>query len=187
MSPEFKLAFEILMKNESTRYVNDPDDSGGATKFGICNKRDSESSYESFLGRPVSDEEIENLTINEAYYFYWWAFWMPLSCPKLTNSHMAICIFDTAVLYGLLTTGKFAQMTVQKITGQELKIDGIIGDKSVTALNEVKGDDFIKTFRSIVLARIDQVIETYPTKEKFRRGWTLRANRLLVLLNKPIV
>ena len=62
-------------------FVNDPDDKGGATNFGV-----TQQSYSNFLGSPASVDDVRNMTRDEAkecykkdwnnrYYVYNWVKW----------------------------------------------------------------------------------------------------------------
>lgn len=175
MKSAFDKALDFLFKNESDQYVDDPRDSGGPTKFGV-----TIWSYSAFLGRSVMPEEIQELTIDRVKPFYWGRYWAPLSCDRLLQEVVAICLFDSGVLYGVGTAGIIAQKALVRC-GAELKFDGVIGDKSIAALNLVPPEDFLKSFRDLLLQRIDAVIRINPKNERFRKGWVNRANRLLTL------
>lgn len=168
-------ALAYLFQNESAQYVNDPEDSGGPTKFGITQK-----AYISFLGRWVTPEEIAALTELDAYAFYQARYWSPLLCDQILDAAVAIALFDTAVLYGVGTATLLAQKALV-FCGAQLKFDGLMGDKTITAFNLAKREDFIPALRQFVRQRIDSVIKLDPKNERFRDGWENRANRLLTL------
>lgn len=67
-------------------YVNDPNDPGGETNFGI-----SKRSY------PTLD--IKNLTADVARGLYYKDYWLPNGCDK-RSPEMALVTFDTAVNMG---------------------------------------------------------------------------------------
>jgi lysozyme family protein len=163
------------MGNEGTAFVNNPFDSGGPTKYGI-----TMSSYKSFFGAPVSVSDIENLTPDEAMQLYEYTYWDALSLGLITNAAIAICIFDSSVLYGQKTAAILAQQAVSRL-GAVLKFDGVLGDTSIGFLNLAAADQFLAAFHGLVMNRIDNVILANPKDEAFRLGWTNRADRLLQL------
>jgi len=175
MNGHFELAFSHLIKNEGIRYTENPLDSGGSTKFGITLKY-----YSIYLGRLVSRDELKNLTLEDAKKFYWDSYWIPLRCDDLSSLPIKIALFDMSVLYGIHTAVDFAQKAIG-CCGYVLKCDGIMGDKTVTALNAVDEKDFIAFFYQFILRRIQEIIRKYPKNEAFRKGWTARAERVLNL------
>lgn len=177
----FDSAFNFTIGNESRRYVNDPADSGGPTKFGI-----TISVYENFFGKPVLGSEIELMSEDTAKQIYMALYWHRMSCGAMTTPAIAICLFDTGVLYGVGTASLLAQHALS-ICGATIKLDGIIGDNTVSFLNSVVEDSFISTFRGLVLERIDTVITNNPKDERFRSGWAARADRLLTLLDVNVL
>jgi lysozyme family protein len=173
----FDQAFSYLLANEGFTYTNDPLDSGGPTKFGITQK-----TYESFVGRLVEAAEIKDLTIEEAKKFYFERYWLLMSCDKITVLGIAVCIFDTGVLYGPGTSAILAQKTAN-LCGANLKFDGHLGEKSIEFINLIRQGVFLENFHALALARIDSVIASNPKNEVFKNGWVNRANRLLTLSN----
>ena len=68
-------------------YVNDSEDAGGETKWGISK-------------RYHPDEDIVNLTPERAAEIYWNDYWLPAGCEDLPLPTSTI-VFDTAVLCGV--------------------------------------------------------------------------------------
>lgn len=73
-------------------YVNDPDDPGGETKYGISK-------------RAFPNEDIKNLSKERATELYYINYW--LSCVGDSKWPLDLCIFDTAVNQGVYTAKKF--------------------------------------------------------------------------------
>ena len=84
MDPKIRQAIQKTIDLEGG-YVNDPDDPGGETKYGI-----SKHSYPS--------EDIPNLTEDRAADLYYRDFWQPLALTTVTAS--AWKLFDIAVNQG---------------------------------------------------------------------------------------
>ncbi|MDH4163339.1 MAG: hypothetical protein OEW15_11720 [Nitrospirota bacterium] len=182
------VAFHYLIEfSEGWEYVNDPDDPGGPTKFGITKK-----TYENFFGVCVPDREIELMSPAIAKQIYAAEYWAPLALGCVQNLGFAVAFFDTCVLYGVRTTGLMIQRALSR-GGATLKLDGIIGDKSLGFINLAGGGSpsaqlqLMKAFQGQIMDRIDAVIVAKPTSEKYRRGWTNRADRLLNLLDEEYV
>lgn len=175
MNENFEKAFAYLLKDEGMAYVNDPKDSGGPTKFGITQK-----TYEQYMKRVSTIDEIKNMSTDTAKAIYLDLYWAPLSCSRISHLGLAACLFNSGVLYGVGTASILAQNALNKC-GFTLKSGTVFGDKSVEAINTVKPDDFLKAYREQLLSRIETLIAKSPKNERFRKGWTNRANRLLTL------
>ncbi len=182
----FDIAFNyLILEDEGSKYTNDPSDSGGPTKWGVTKK-----AYEEFFVRDaVPDEEIEQMTAATAKQIYRVKYWGPLRCEKILDLAFSVAIFDCGVLYGVGTIALLVQRSLAS-SGVKLKLDGILGDESVAALNQLLGGDspgarssHMTSLRDLLLERIDTVIAANPKDERFRHGWTQRADRLLQLLN----
>ena len=181
MNSNFDAAFQYLLQDESTRYTNDPNDPGGPTKFGI-----TLMALQSFLGRPCTALDVENLSEDLAKQIHAQKYWAPLLCDSISNAGVATCLFDTGVLYGVGSTAMIAQKAAMNC-GAQIKIDGIFGEESVNAVNALNQKDFIQSFYNLILARIEAVISAKPDEEKYRRGWEARAQRLLTLSDNALV
>lgn len=173
----FDQAFIYLLENEGASFTDDPDDSGGATKFGI-----TKATYEHYVGEMVATAEIQSMTADTAKKIYFEKYWKPLKCDQMKSIVVAVAVFDCAVLYGPGTAVLLMQRALS-LCGATIKLDGLIGEKTLTILNIVKEGDFLHAFRHQILLRIDSTILARPKAEKFRIGWTKRADRLLTLNN----
>lgn len=179
MSDNLKLALEYLFKNEGDRYVNNPSDSGGPTKFGVTEKL-----YSVFLGRLVTNQEMQSLTKEDVGPYYEQMYWRPIWGDRINSSAVAIAMFDTAVLYGPARSVKFAQNAIDEC-GLHLVSDGIMGENTIELLNKVDKSEMILEFYSQVRTRINEICAIDPKNEVFKRGWADRANRLLTLADDP--
>jgi lysozyme family protein len=177
MNNFFSPAFNYLLKNEGTVFTNDSVDPGGATKFGITKK-----SYEAFVGQEVDVSEISTMTMDRAEAFYT-AWWEHLGCDKLEVLGTAVAIFDCSVLYGPIISVIMAQKAASLISAAPIRFDGMMGEMTLTILNGIDQELFIDKFHDFVLAHINKVILNNPSSEKYRKGWTSRAGRLLSLVN----
>ena len=82
---KFEKAFQFILEREGG-YVNDPDDPGGETKFGITKKYHPSVS-------------IPELTIEQAREIYRLMYWEKLGCEEMLSPWNLI-IFDAAVNQG---------------------------------------------------------------------------------------
>lgn len=143
-------------------YVNDPDDPGGETKYGVSKK-----SY------PHVD--IASLTIEQAKDIYYEDWWLPLKCPQIHDDKVAQKYLDTCVNTGKGTGTKILQRALQMI-GYRITVDGAIGPKTLAAVNAADPQALLVAMRQQQKAHYEQLIQKNPKLEKFRRGWMARAN-----------
>ena len=94
-SADFDDAFDILLKFEGG-YVDNPDDGGGPTKYGI-----SQRSY--------PDIDIESLTKEEAKEIYRKDYWEV--CCLYLSWPLSLVVFDTSVLMGPASSREILELT----------------------------------------------------------------------------
>ncbi|MDZ7721680.1 MAG: glycosyl hydrolase 108 family protein [candidate division KSB1 bacterium] len=116
----FLKCFENTMINEGYgTYTNDPTDHGGETRWGI-----SKSAH--------PDIDIKNLDREGAMNIYRHEYWNPVKGDKIKDQLIAALLFDTAVLSGVFTATKLAQ-----IAANCPPIDGIMGPVTLSTLNNL--------------------------------------------------
>jgi len=89
------------------KYVNDPKDPGGETKFGISK-------------RAHPNEDIKNLTMDRVVEIYSKKYWKPAGCEGL-ELPLAVCVFDTAVNMGVKRALEFLRLTKEPIAYTTLR------------------------------------------------------------------
>lgn len=122
----FPKAFSHVINVEGG-YVNDPNDPGGETKYGI-----SKRSY--------PNEDIKNLTMDRAREIYKADYWDSCHCDELPHP-LDIYLFDAAVNHGVVGAVKMLQRSLGiVITG---KVDPL-----TLKLAKLSGNDVSKIFLS---------------------------------------
>lgn len=177
--PLFEAALEFTLKNEGG-FVNDPDDAGHATNFGI-----SAVTLSQYRKKEITVDDVKNLTKEEAAAIYFSFYWLPNRCSEIEQPAIAIAIFDASILFGVVTTAMYAQEAVnaaKRASGREIEVDGVIGRRTLTALATVDPVLFVRYFRTLLLQRIESIITKHPKNEKFRLGWNSRVDRFLNLV-----
>ena len=147
--------FHRLMKYEGG-YVNDPDDPGGETKFGISK-------------RSHPDEDIANLTEARAMEIYYLDYYMKLRIQEMKDARAAWQIFD----FGVNSGATRAARMVQKIVGSYP--DGVIGKTTIAYINRYKGEfPLYIMYRSERIKYYCGLTDRNPRNIKFLKGWLLR-------------
>jgi lysozyme family protein len=143
----FDQAFDRLIGHEGG-YVNDPQDPGGETNWGI-----SKRSY--------PNVDIKNLTRDGAKAIYLDDFWTPLADADPAIKYQ---VFDFAVNGGL----PVAIRKLQEAIG--VADDGHWGPHSMQVLGEMDVNDVLMKFNAQRL-RFYTSLQKWP---RFGRGWTNR-------------
>jgi lysozyme family protein len=159
---DFALAIPIVLLHEGG-YVNDPDDPGGETKYGICK-------------RSYPHVDIAQLTIEGAKAIYERDFWTPLLLSQVHSQLVATKVLDSAVLIGPRRAVKFLQRAVQNAGGGIVLVDGTMGPKTLAAVNSSSPDLLLAAYKQLLVTYYEGLVETVPTDEKFLKGWLARAN-----------
>ena len=147
-------------------HVDDPDDPGGETNFGISK-------------RAYPDVDIAALTINQAKDIYRRDYWDVLRLGEIFREAISSEIFDTAVNMGRRTAIKIAQRALNFL-GEDLAEDGIIGNKTMGALNAWGRKDAKALFiclNGFQFSQYRMVIASSRRLKKFARGWTKRVQQ----------
>lgn len=165
---DFQKALKFTLVNEGG-YSNIPADHGGATNFGI-----TQHDYQRFLGRPVSIQEMRNMTVEQAGAVYEKFYWLPLGLDKVEHTGVATAIFDTSVLRGVGFASKVQRMvgTIQ---------DGHVGPVTLAAINAHNPKDLIEKIIANCEAFYESIVAHNHSQHIFLRGWLARAERLRIL------
>lgn len=149
MSVKFLTAINRVLSHEGG-YVNDKDDPGGETKWGI-----SKRSYPSV--------SIKELTRNQAIAIYYRDFWLKTHCEELSDG-AGYQFMDSAVNSGISQSIRFMQRAVG------VADDGIYGPVTLAAIRKVTETDFIMLF----LAERLEFMTKLKNWTNHGKGWARR-------------
>lgn len=158
-SPRFEKAFINLIEEEKG-YVNDPDDRGGETNYGI-----SKRSY------PYVD--IKNLTLEQAADIYERDFYKPMLCHRYTDDAVAVEVLEQAVNMGKRTVTYFLQVSAVAY-GCKINIDGKMGRMTLAAVNSMPPKILLHNLRSLAIAFYLNLAKEKPPMKKYLNGWIKR-------------
>ena len=172
---KFEPALAKLLRWEGG-YVNDPQDPGGETNFGITQR-----SLDSFLKTwPDSayPKSVKDLTRDQAASWYSWNYWAPMKLSSITSQEVASALFSFAVNQGAI----HAVGRLQALLG--VKADGHCGPVTIAAINAADPvkltNDFchetLKFYRGLAAAR--------PSMGKFLAGWENRVGSYIAVEGK---
>lgn len=156
----FDKAFDKLIEFEGG-YVNDPDDDGGETKYGISR-------------RTYPDLNIGKLTLCDAREIYYNDFWLVNRYDEISSILIVIKLFDMSANMGARNSHANLQRALMSC-GVRLKWDGILGPKTRAATNDTRADLLLVALRSEQASYYERLIASRPEMDKFRSGWMKRA------------
>ena len=155
MLVEFDEIIEVVLHHEGG-YVNDPDDPGGETNFGIAK-------------RSHPDVDIANLTKDGAKEIYKEHYWDKNKVESLSEDLRHI-YFDMRVNQGRGRAVKILQQAANA-KGADLVVDGGMGPKTIAAMDGVE----LQRVRAYRVKYYADLVTRKPDLEKFYFGWFRRA------------
>ena len=154
MLVKFDEIIEVVLHHEGG-YVNDKDDPGGETNFGIAK-------------RSHPDVDIKNLTKDGAKEIYKEHYWDRNKVESLSEELRHI-YFDMCVNQGKGRAVKILQRAANA-KGADLKVDGGLGPKTIGALKGVE----LQRVRAYRIKYYADLVTRKPDLEKFYYGWFRR-------------
>lgn len=145
---KFDKLIPIILRNEGG-YVNDPNDSGGETNYGISKRR-------------YPHIDIKNLTKDKAIEIYKEDYWAE-EFDDIEDDNAALHIFDMCVNAGQYRAVRMAQKVAHCYE------DGLIGPATIKAINNSVG--FVDHYKAARI-RYYQALD----KPRYIKGWINRVN-----------
>lgn len=152
-----------VLKHEGG-FVNDPLDSGGITNLGVTKRV-----WEEFVGHPVSESDMRNLTVDKVSKLYKQKYWDRVSADKLPKG-VDYVVFDFAVNAGTGRATKMLQSTVGSTP------DGIIGNQTMARINSFDVKDLIEKYSNARTKFYQDIVVARPNQSRFINGWLRRTN-----------
>lgn len=180
-------ALKKVLKHEGG-YVNDPDDRGGETIFGIARRSNPKWEGWKILDQLKLEEKS---TINIERYFkanymhlvearYKNNYWNKIKGDKIQSQIVAEQVFDMAVNHGPKKAAKDLQFLLKTDFWRDIFVDGAIGPKTLEALHQITRDNFLEIRLNNVLVRERcafywEIATKNPSQMKYIKGWHNRA------------
>lgn len=165
MRGNFDPCLREILRHEGG-YVNHPRDPGGITNLGV-----TKATYEAWVGHPVPEQIMRELTPSHVRALYKARYWDVVKADELPAG-LDLCVFDFAVNAGPVRAAKYLQMMVAA------GVDGKIGPNSLARV-----DGYIKVHGAKhAIERYQDMREAYYRKLKtfptFGRGWLRRVEEV---------
>lgn len=168
----FTLAIQKVLEDEGA-FVDDPNDAGGATKYGISLTwlKSLEDLPMEFGFEPCIDKKtIRELTREQAVLLYRHYFWDPHRYERILDQRIATKAFDFTVNAGSHASHTCVQWALRASGNDRICIDGLLGDQTIKAMNAADAAVLLAAFRSEIAGYYRSL-----KQPRFEAGWLKRA------------
>jgi lysozyme family protein len=165
---DFEQAVAVVLSHEGG-FVDNPNDPGGATKYGISLRFLREE-----MRRNVRPIDVRQMTKDEAIDIYreWW--WDRFGYGAIADQATATKVFDMAVNMG----GKRAHRIVQEALndlGFSLDVDGVLGAQTCVAIAKTEPRRLLSKLVARQSDYYRSLAQARPQFRVFLAGWLERA------------
>lgn len=142
----FENYIDTLIKHEGG-WSNHKFDAGKETNLGITIATWQRYGYDKDGDQDIDVDDLKVITIEDAAKVYKPKFWDRVGGDHIKSQAVANIVFDHAVNAGVSRAGKMVQAILNTTFRKGLSIDGIIGPKTIAALNSVDPNQFHDEFK----------------------------------------
>ena len=164
---DYRILKPFILKWEGG-FVNDPNDSGGATNKGV-----TLATYRKFKGASASVDDLKAITDEDWDAIFKTMYWDKAKADNINSQSVANLLVDWYWM-----SGTKAIKYVQRLIGTTE--DGIVGKQTLAKLN-AKGDGLILDIYNYRKDFYHRIVANRPTQKRFLRGWLNRLNALMEL------
>jgi lysozyme family protein len=161
----FERALSLVKKLEGG-YVNDPNDPGGPTNFGV-----TQASYDGWLGKHgKASQTVSKITAAEVSDLYRECYWQPCGAEALLedNPALSFVLFDGAVHQGVGAAVKQLQRLLP------IKVDGVFGPNTKAAALARTPQQIVQEYVSGRTFFLMNLAKNSPKLATFKGGWLNR-------------
>lgn len=173
MLKQFDAAVSIVLKHEGG-FQKDPQDKGNwtggevgvgelkGTNYGI-----SAAQYPTLDIANLNEDHAKAIYLSDYYLKFHISQLPPAIVPK---------VLDMAVLMGAKSAIKQMQIAINQV-GIAVKVDGTIGEQTVTACHTYNDDAaLLETFKTVCADHYKSIAANNPDEQKYLAGWLSRVN-----------
>lgn len=178
----FDEAIKTVLKHEGG-FVDDKDDRGGATNYGLSLKVmrvycivDREFRRRFFGNKThIDKEDIKNLDEKTAKEIYKYCWWDKYKYENILDQSCSTKIFDIQVNIGPYQAHKIAQRVINIISsGYKIQEDGIFGSRTLNSLNITCPMKFLEIYRESCGDFYRKICRKNESLNKYLKGWLNR-------------
>lgn len=164
-------AYLPLLLQVEGLYQNNASDQGNYNSLGQLvgtNYGISARFYEDVIGRPPSQQDMLAINRDKAIDIYKTYFWDRHRASEIQSQSVANTVIDMEINSG--NGVRMAQRLLNSDFGKNLSVDGVIGPKTLTAINSVNANLFVEKYNA---KRKDWYL-TRSNSDVFGAGWINR-------------
>ena len=147
-------------------YINDQADLGKQTNKGV-----TLSTYRSVFGKNKTVSDLKKITDEQWEFIFKKFYWDKWKADDIKDQNVANILVDW-----LWCSGSYGIKIPQRVLG--VSVDGIVGSKTIAAINARDGRELFDTIKQERKDFIDSICQTRPQNRKFKNGWMNRINSL---------
>lgn len=160
----------LFEKARAKGIVCDPDDRGGATVAGVTMMTFADFRRRKGLPVPIA-ADLAAITYAEWLDVLKILFWDRWQADRIDSQRVAHMLVDW-----VWTSGSYGITIPQRVLG--VKADGIVGKKTVAAVNDSNPANLFARLKRERMAYIDRICRSRPANLRFRNGWLRRINAI---------
>jgi lysozyme family protein len=182
---DFNSAIPVILQHEGG-WVSHPADPGGETNWGISSliiQREGITNTDLGLSAgadPVIDGRapgwLRTMPMSAAVTIYKRLFWDKYGYGRIAGQVAATKVFDCAVNCGPARAHAMAQRAANTLQAEQIPADGILGPKSVAAINNCTESAFVKAMAAQMTEYYTKIAQARPSLQVFLRNWLHRAS-----------
>ena len=171
-----KFADKLLITFEGgSKFVNNPSDKGGATKYGVTLSTWKEYGYDKNNDGKVDVEDLKLITLEDAKNIAKKIFWDYFDADAIRNQSLAELISDWGYNSGRTTVARRVQRILQ------LPVDGVFGAGTLKAINKANQKNLFQAVKQDRKDFIDFLVKIDPSQKVFYKGWMNRINQFFFM------
>lgn len=155
--------------------ADDKADRGGKTNKGITLQTWLAVGYDKDWDGDIDWEDLKRIDNKDAFKVVYDHYWSKWKADQILNQSLAELLVDWCY-----HSGTHGIRRPQRILNIEFKFpviaDGVVGPRTLEAVNRVDQEDFFDSVKAARLRFIDAIVRKDPTQKKFLRGWKNRIN-----------
>lgn len=158
----------FILSWETDKYTNNKKDKGGATKHGITLATWRRVGYDKNGDGVLNEEDIKLLTEDDFHRVFKNNYWNACKADKIQDQSVANMLVDFAYNSGVKRAATYLQLTLG------ITADGIIGNKTLFAINKSNGKRLFKRFKKTREDYLKSIAK--GTQKDFLNGWLRRVS-----------
>ena len=147
-------------------FVYDKDDLGGSTNMGV-----TLDTYRYVFGSKKTTKDLKRMTRVQWGVIFKKFYWDKWKADDIKDQNVANILVDW-----IWCSGSYGIKIPQRVLG--VSVDGIVGSKTIAAINARDGRELFDTIKQERKDFIDRICQTRPQNRKFKNGWMNRINSL---------